>query len=91
MPMALSIKTQHGMPTYEIIMATKTMEKHYGKQDNNVKIISSPTFFQIVGKKIVPYGTRGVSQHGLAIYIKKYVKAKEELWKLKSFIMQKYT
>jgi hypothetical protein len=24
-----------------------------------------------------------VSYHGLAIYIKKYLKAKEELWKLK--------
>jgi hypothetical protein len=34
--------------------------------------------------------TRGVSQCGLAIYIKKYLKAKEELWKLKYFTMQKY-
>jgi hypothetical protein len=34
--------------------------------------------------------TRGVSHHGLAIYIKKYCKAKEELWKLKYFTMQKY-
>jgi hypothetical protein len=33
---------------------------------------------------------RGVSQYGLAIYIKKYLKAKEELWKLKYFNMQKY-
>jgi hypothetical protein len=31
-----------------------------------------------------------VSQCGLAIYIKKYLKAKEELWKLKHFTMQKY-
>jgi len=31
-----------------------------------------------------------VSQCGLAIYIKKYLKAKEELWKLKYFTMQKY-
>jgi hypothetical protein len=29
------------------------------------------------------YKTMGVSHYGLAIYIKKYVKAKEELWKLK--------
>jgi hypothetical protein len=32
--------------------------------------------------------TRGVlciTHHGLAIYIKKYVKAKEELWKFKTF------
>jgi len=28
---------------------------------------------------------RGVSHYGLAIYIKKYPKAKEELWKLKIF------
>ncbi len=28
--------------------------------------------------------------YGLAIYIKKYLKAKEQLWKLKSFTMQKY-
>jgi hypothetical protein len=34
--------------------------------------------------------TRGVSQYGLAIYIKKYSKAKEELWKLKYFTMQRY-
>jgi len=29
--------------------------------------------------------TRGVSHYGLAIYIKKYLKAKEELWKFKNF------
>jgi hypothetical protein len=32
-----------------------------------------------------------VSHWGLAIYIKKYLKAKEELWKLKYFTMQKYS
>jgi hypothetical protein len=31
-----------------------------------------------------------VRLRGLAIYIKKYLKAKEELWKLKYFTMQKY-
>jgi len=31
-----------------------------------------------------------VSHFGLAIYIKKYLKAKEELWKLKYFTLQKY-
>ncbi len=36
------------------------------------------------------YITRGVSHPGLAIYIKMYLKAKEEeLWKLKYFTMQK--
>jgi hypothetical protein len=34
--------------------------------------------------------TRGVSHCGLAIYIKSYLKAKEEFWKLKYFTMQKY-
>jgi len=34
--------------------------------------------------------TRGVAHCGLAIYIKKYLKAKEELRKLKYFTMQKY-
>jgi hypothetical protein len=37
------------------------------------------------------YLTTGVLHCGLAIYIKKYhLKAKEELWKLKYFTMQKY-
>jgi hypothetical protein len=31
-----------------------------------------------------------VSHCGLAIYMEKYLKAKEELWKLKYFTMQKY-
>jgi hypothetical protein len=35
--------------------------------------------------------TRGVSHCGLAIYILKYLRAKEEeLWKLKYFTMQKH-
>jgi hypothetical protein len=31
-----------------------------------------------------------VSHYGLAIDIKKYLKAREELWKLKYFTIQKY-
>jgi hypothetical protein len=34
--------------------------------------------------------TRGMSHFGLAIYIKKYLHAKEELRKLKYFTMQKF-
>jgi hypothetical protein len=34
--------------------------------------------------------TRGASHCSLAIYIKKYLKAKEEVWKLIYFTMQKY-
>jgi hypothetical protein len=37
-----------------------------------------------------PLTTRGLSHCGLAIYNKKYIKAKEELRKLKYFTMQKY-
>jgi hypothetical protein len=37
-----------------------------------------------------PKSTRGVSHCGLAIYIKKYLKAKKELWKLIYFTMQEY-
>jgi hypothetical protein len=33
---------------------------------------------------------RGVSHCGIAIYIKKYLKPNEGLWKLKDFTMQKY-
>jgi hypothetical protein len=33
---------------------------------------------------------QGVSHCGLAIYIKNYLKAKEELWKRKYFTIQKY-
>jgi hypothetical protein len=45
---------------------------------------------KIIFFKINFFFTRGVSQCGLAIYNKKYLKAKEELWKLKYFTMQKY-
>jgi len=45
-------------------------------------------FFQkSIGEAII---TKGVSHSGLAIYIKKYLKAKEELWKFEYFTMQKY-
>jgi hypothetical protein len=38
----------------------------------------------------LPIKQGGVSHYGLAIYMKKYISAKEELWKLKYFTMQKY-
>jgi hypothetical protein len=38
----------------------------------------------------LPNAQGGVSHRGLAIYIKNYLKAKEELWKLKYFTMQKH-
>jgi hypothetical protein len=46
---------------------------------------------QLQHKFITEENKGGVSSHcGLAIYIKKYLKAKEEeLWKLKYFTMQK--
>jgi hypothetical protein len=39
---------------------------------------------------LVPCITRRASHCGLAICIQKYLKAKEELWKLKYLTMQKY-
>jgi hypothetical protein len=39
---------------------------------------------------VLSFLTRGVSHCGLAIYIKNYIKANEELWKFKYFTMQKY-
>jgi hypothetical protein len=47
--------------------------------------LTSPTV-----EPVPPIETRGVSHCGLAIDINKYLKAKEELWKLKYFTMQKY-
>jgi hypothetical protein len=41
-------------------------------------------------KNNMTWKTRGVSQCGLAISIKKYLKAKEESWKVNYFTMQKY-
>jgi hypothetical protein len=40
---------------------------------------------------ILSLKTRGVSHCGLAIYIKKFLKAKEESWKLKYFICKNIT
>jgi hypothetical protein len=46
----------------------------------------------VVGRGRKNKQTRGVSQCGLTIYIKKkYIKAKEELWEFKYFTMQKYS
>jgi len=41
--------------------------------------------FLLVGYLQSRYQTRGVSHYGLAIYIKKYLTEKEELWKFKYF------
>jgi hypothetical protein len=47
-------------------------------------ISMSFSFWEVHGT--IPILTRaGVSHYGLAIYIKTYLKAKEELWKLKYF------
>jgi hypothetical protein len=46
--------------------------------------------FSGVSMSLPPKSTRGVSHRGLATYIKKYIKAKNELWKLKYFTMPEY-
>jgi hypothetical protein len=40
-------------------------------------------------QKFATHKTRGVPHCGLGIYIKKYLEAKEELWKLKYFTIAK--
>ncbi len=52
-------------------------------------LIRCSTFFIFLQQYIISYLTRHVSHHGLAIYIQRYLKAKEELWKIKYFTMQK--
>jgi hypothetical protein len=54
---------------------------------NLLKDPQSLFFFHLLK---MPGQQGGVSHSGLAICIKKYLKEKEELWKLKYFIIQKY-
>jgi hypothetical protein len=56
-------------------LITLATQKQEEKSDENLPIINK---------------TRGVSHFDLAIYIEKYLKAKEELSKLNNFTMQKY-
>jgi hypothetical protein len=56
-------------------------DRHFGYIPNSLK---ETLIHRQNGKK------SGVSYCGLAIYIKKYLKAKEELCKLKYFAVQKY-
>jgi hypothetical protein len=61
---------------------------HLKKEVQQVKCLEC---IEIVIIIIIIIKTRGVSHYGLAIYIEKYLKAKEEeLWKFKYFNMQKY-
>jgi len=53
-------------------------------------IFFSHKYFSQTGENSPHRKTRGLWHNGLAIYIKKYLNAKEELWKLKYFTMQKY-
>jgi hypothetical protein len=46
--------------------------------------------WQIMASSYLIANKEGVSRCGLAIYIKIDLKAKEELWKLKYFTMQKH-
>jgi hypothetical protein len=67
-------------------MLFKSMHK-----SNEIKKPRIKHMIRVVGTCILFKQGGGVSHCGLAIYIKKYLKAKEEeLWKLKYFTMQKY-
>ncbi len=58
------------------------------EKSRGVKGEQIPGYFAIM--KTLLSETRVVSHCGLAIHIKKYLKAKEELWKLKYFTIQIY-
>jgi hypothetical protein len=68
-----------------IFFSAKVVQSWFIMQKKNLK----PFFFsqKSIGETII---TKGVSHSGLAIYIKKYLKAKEELWKFEYFTMHKY-
>ncbi len=75
------------------VMKDRTFLRHHGQ------LINLPSFgasYNFVGhklfvKEVVTYVTRELPHCGLAIYIKKYLKAKKELWKFKYFTMQIYS
>ncbi len=48
------------------------------------------SFELLVHSQVISRKQGGVSHYGLAIYIKKYRKAKEELWKFKYFNIPNY-
>jgi hypothetical protein len=66
------------------------LKLHFGENLQSVVQLALQTWLTnsvLLGDKIVSLGnqnkTMGVSHCGFAICIKKYVKAKEKLWKLK--------
>jgi hypothetical protein len=61
-----------------------------GAKMDSIRLIESLKSLELAFK-LNCMETRGVSHCGLAIYIKTYFKAKEELWKPKYFTIQKYT
>jgi hypothetical protein len=74
------------------ICASFTKKKKRNKQNLaymcNCKMHYIPLFSH--NCNVIAFGTRGVSHYGLAIYINNNHNAKEELLKLKYFLMQKY-
>jgi hypothetical protein len=63
------------------------MVKEHGAMALDSRLMVVP--FLLCFQKTKQNKTRGASHFGLAIYIKEYLKAKEELGKLKYFSMQK--
>jgi hypothetical protein len=84
------LQSQKHFTTTIITTTTTTINKN-----NNPQIFLKKTHFTHINQKTTmtlesQQQQGGVSQCGLAIYIKKYLRAKEELWKLKYFTMQNY-
>jgi hypothetical protein len=98
-PIVIHIFGSIMMPTYKVLQVwlKRPETDNYGK--NQIVMIkpSMPRqglqvmlFLVILDgfSCLFPREDKRVSHHGLAIYIQKYLKAKQDLWKLKNFTMQ---
>ncbi len=63
---------------------------HFIEHPTNIRLIQQPHLYMNAMHFCSSSQTRGLSHCGLAIYMKTYLKAREELWKLKYFTMQKH-
>jgi len=89
------------MPTYKALQVWLKRSETHNRGKNQIVMIkpSMPRQgLQVMLYLVIlngfsclfPREDKGVSHHGLAIYIQKYLKPKQDLWKLKYFTMQKY-
>jgi len=83
----ISITSQHWLVPF--IALVENLSLHTKVKVMTLGAHSSWTFEVVIFTLWTYEETKGVSHCGLAIYIKKYLKEKEELWKFKYFTMKK--